>query len=187
MRTRAPSLVVLATMAALLGLMMVGPALAAESAFTATLTGAAEDPAGDPDGTGSAEITIDPATNEVCWDITTANIADAVVSHIHVGGAGTNGGIVVNLDVDGFSGSTEGCVTDAAADLEAIIANPAGFYVNVHTADFPPGAIRGQLAAAQAPPDSAMARPTASPLVPLGMVIVLIGIAAALRTARARA
>lgn len=187
MRTRASSLVVLAAMAALIGLMMVGPVVAAESAFTATLQGgAAEDPAGDPDGSGLASITIDPVTNEVCWDITTTNIADAVVSHIHVGATGTNGGIVVNLDVDGFSGSSEGCVTDAAADLEAIIANPAGFYVNVHTADFPPGAIRGQLAAAAAP-DTAMARPTTSPLVALGMVFMLIGIAAALRRARARA
>lgn len=186
MRTRAPSLFVLAVLAALVGLMMVSPALAAETAFTATLVGgAAETPAGDPDGTGTAAITIDPVTNEVCWDITTTNIADAVVSHIHVGAAGTNGGVVVNLDVDGFSGSSAGCVTDAAADLDAIIANPAGFYVNVHTADFPAGAIRGQLVAA--PPNSAMAQPTVSPLVPVGMLLVLVGIAGALRTARARA
>ncbi|MDP9468816.1 MAG: CHRD domain-containing protein [Chloroflexota bacterium] len=186
MRTRSPSLAVLASLGALLVLVMVSPVLAAETAFTANLVGgAAETPAGDPDGTGTAAITIDPATDEVCWEITTTNIADAVVSHIHVGAAGSNGGIVVNLDVDGFSGTSSGCVTDAAADLEAIIANSAGFYVNVHTADFPAGAIRGQLAAA--PPNSAMARPTVSPLVPLGMLLMLIGIAAALRTARARA
>lgn len=186
MRTRAPSLLVLAVLAALIGLMMVSPALAAETTFTATLAGgAAEIPVGDPDGSGSATITIDPATNEVCWDFTTTNIADAVVSHIHVGAAGVAGGVVVPLDVDGFSGTSAGCVTDAAADLDAIVASPAGFYVNIHTADFPAGAIRGQLVAA--PPNSAMARPTVSPLVGMGMLFLLIGIAAALRTARARA
>lgn len=186
MRTRTPSLVLLALLAALVGLMAVSPVLAAKTTLTATLAGgAAENPAGDPDGSGSATITIDPATNEVCWDITTTNIAAAVVSHIHVGAAGANGGIVVNLDVDGFTGSSKGCVTDAAADLEAILANPAGFYVNVHTADFPPGAIRGQLATSG--PDTALARPTGSPLVALGTLVLLIGLAAALRMARARA
>lgn len=52
---------------------------------------------------------------------------------------------MVDLDLDGFDGSSEGC-NDAAdkASLEAIIANPAGYYVNVHNEAFPGGAIRGQ-------------------------------------------
>jgi hypothetical protein len=29
--------------------------------------------------------------------------------------------------------------------MQAMIDNPANFYVNVHTSDFPDGAIRGQL------------------------------------------
>ncbi|MEX1156926.1 MAG: CHRD domain-containing protein [Chloroflexota bacterium] len=187
MRTVNRSLVALATLAALIGLLAVGPTLAAETTLTAALVGgAAETPTGDPDGTGSATITIDPVTNEVCWDFTTANIAASVVSHIHVGAAGVTGGVVVGLDLDGFSGTSAGCVTDTAADLEAILANPAGFYVNIHTADYPAGAIRGQLAAGAAPPDTAMARST-TPLVALGAMVLLIGLAAGLRSVRARA
>ncbi|HYM52282.1 MAG TPA: CHRD domain-containing protein [Candidatus Dormibacteraeota bacterium] len=187
MRTRTTSLVLLALLAALVGLMTVSPVVAAITTLTATLEGGdAEDPPGDPDGSGTASITIDPATDEVCWDLTTTNIADAVVSHIHVGAAGANGGVVVPLDVDGFSGSSEGCVTDAAADLEAILANPAGFYVNVHTADYQAGAIRGQLATVSGPPNTALARPTGSPLVALGTLVLLIGFATVLRVVRAR-
>lgn len=186
MRTRTPSLVLLALLAALVGLMAVSPVLAAKTTLTATLAGgAAETPVGDPNGSGSATITIDPATNEVCWNFTTTSIADAVASHIHVGAAGVSGGVVVPLDVDGFAGTSVGCVTDTAADLEAILAGPAGFYVNIHTADFPAGAIRGQLATSG--PDTALARPTGSPLVALGTLVLLIGLAAALRMARARA
>lgn len=189
MRTLNRSLLVLATLAALIGLLAVGPAVAAETTLTAALVGgSAEVPdAGDPDGTGSATITIDPATNEVCWDLTTTNIADVVVSHIHVGAAGAAGPVVVNLDVDGFSGTSTGCVTDAVADLEAILTTPAGFYVNVHTGDFPAGAIRGQLVAAAPPPDTAMAPSAATPLVVIGALVLLLGLAAGLRIVRARA
>ena len=110
MRTLNRSLAVLVALAALIGLLAIGPALAAETTLTAALVGgAAEVPAaGDPDGTGTAGITIDPATNEVCWDFTTNNIADAVASHIHVGAAGVAGGVVVGLDTDGFSGTSTG-------------------------------------------------------------------------------
>jgi CHRD domain len=68
--------------------------------------------------------------------------------HIHVGAAGVNGPVQVTL----FSGSTDrGLIFQAArltidAELAAkICADPAGYYVNYHTTDFPGGAIRGQL------------------------------------------
>lgn len=185
MRTRTPFLVTLAVLASVL--MTTGAVLAAKTTLTATLKGgAAETPAGDPNGSGSAIITIDPVTRQVCWNITVTNIAPAVASHIHAGAAGVSGGVVVPLDTDGFTGSTTGCVAaPAAADLQAILDNPTGFYVNVHTAEFPGGAVRGQLALAT--PNTAFTRPMGSPLVPLGTVLVLIGIAGALRKARARA
>lgn len=178
MRRRTPFLVLLAVLVA--GLMSTGAVLAAKTTLTATLKGgSAETPPGDPDGSGTATITIDPATGEVCWDITVTNIAPATASHIHVGAAGVSGGVVVPLDTDGFTGSTTGCAAaPAEADLAAIIASPAGFYVNVHTADFAPGAVRGQLAVMS---DTALPRPTGSPLVPLGLVLVLVGLAGALR------
>ena len=68
--------------------------------------------------------------------------------HIHVGAAGVNGPVQVTL----FSGSTDRRLIVQAAQLQiaatlatAICANPAGYYVNYHTTDFPGGAIRGQL------------------------------------------
>ena len=159
--------------------------LAAETTLNATLVGGdAEDPPGDPDGSGTATITVDTDTLEVCWEIATSNIADAVASHIHEGAAGVNGGVVVGLDTDGFSGSSSGCTAGPdAATLQAIIDNPSGYYVNVHTADFGPGAIRGQLAAAA--PDTAL--PTPSPVGPLslaGALLLLISLAVGARSVR---
>lgn len=120
----------------------------------ASLTGAAEvgEP-GDADGSGSASFTITPETGEVCFAITVSNIAAPAAAHIHVGGAGTNGGVVVNLDWENTKGS--GCVSGASPDLVAITTNPSLYYVNVHNADHPAGAIRGQLAPASAPAELA--------------------------------
>jgi len=169
--------------------LMAGAALASEVTLTATLAGgSAEDPPGDPDGGGTATITIDTGTLEVCWEITTSNIEDATASHIHEGAAGVNGGVVVGLDTDGFSGTTSGCTTGSdAAALQAIIDNPSDYYVNIHTADYAPGAIRGQLAATA--PDTAMQASSPSPSLPVvaGVILLLLGLAAGLRSARLRA
>jgi hypothetical protein len=37
--------------------------------FTVELTGAAEVTGGDPDGSGTATVTVNPGTGEVCWTI----------------------------------------------------------------------------------------------------------------------
>lgn len=171
----------------MLTLITVSATFAAEVTLTATLVGgSAEDPPGDPDGSGTATITIDVDTLEVCWELTTADIADATASHIHTGAAGVNGGVVVGLDTDGFSGSSSGCTTgDDAAALQAIIDSPSDYYVNVHTADYAPGAIRGQLGAAS--PDTALAQP--SPLAPVsvaGLLLLLMGLTLGARTVRSR-
>jgi len=184
LRRRTPFLVLLAVLVA--GLMSAGAVLAAKTTLSATLVGAfAETPPGDPDGSGTATITIDSVTREVCWNISVTNIAASTASHIHVGAAGASGDVVVPLDVDGFTGTTTGCFTPAAsADLAAILANPAGYYVNIHTADYPAGALRGQLATVS---NTALPHPSGSPLLPLAVLVVLIGLAAALRRLQARA
>ena len=43
------------------------------------------------------------------------------------------------------AGESAGCAAVARSLVAAIVASPAGYYVNVHTAEFPAGAIRGQL------------------------------------------
>lgn len=115
--------------------------------LSATLTGAAEIPGpGDPDGTGTAEVTLNPGIGEVCFHIEVANIAlPATLAHIHVGGAATFGPPVVTLTPPGSSGSSTGCVSANRDLVRDIMENPAGYYVNVHNSPFPNGAVRGQL------------------------------------------
>ncbi len=107
--------------------------------FTLPLSGAQEVGAGDPDGTGTAILMIDSVALSIAWNITVANIDPVTADHIHSGGAGTNGPVVVD-----FGGALVGSgLVDP--DLASVLANPDGFYVNVHTGPFPGGAIRGQI------------------------------------------
>ena len=155
MRTRSrPSVALAAALGLLAALALSGTALAAETVLTADLAGSAET---DEDGTGSAMTTLDPEAGTACWELSVENIEPATQSHIHVGAEGESGDVVVPLDVDGFEGTSEGCVEDQdAATLQAIVDDPAGYYVNIHTADFPGGAIRGQLVGASESPDTAL-------------------------------
>jgi hypothetical protein len=171
-----------AVLAVLASLVLAAAALAAESSFSADLTNGGS---GDADGSGTAAITIDPDTGEVCYDLTVENIADVTASHIHVGAEGEDGDVVVPLDVDGFSGTSSDCVDASDADLAAIVDDPAGFYVNIHTDDYPAGAIRGQLAAES--PDTAMELPSSSPWAALGFMFVALAALLVVRAARRRA
>ena len=78
----------------------------------------------------------------------------AVAAHIHPGAVGVNGNPLVRTNLsaaapilmaDGSATTTLPDVPITAADAQAIVANPAGYYFNVHTAVNPNGAIRGQL------------------------------------------
>ena len=104
--------------------------------------------AGDPDGSGEALITVNPGLGEVCWEITAADIRlPATSAHIHEADAGIRGGIVAGLTAPDMSGLATGCRSGLDPELlRRIIQDPARFYVNVHTTDYPAGAIRGQLA-----------------------------------------
>jgi hypothetical protein len=121
---------------------------ASGQAFTANLSGAQEVPPADPDGTGTATILISGTT--VNYTIVVNNITPPIAQHIHVGAAGVNGPIVVNLPGTWVGNTLVGTTTTSPATAAAILANPAGHYVNVHTNDFPGGAVRGQLARLEA-------------------------------------
>ena len=84
-------------------------------------------------------------TNSICTDLEIRQIGAVTGAHIHRGGPGTIGPPVVELDAPDDDDSDD---CDAIGDtlLDEIRNNPGGFYVNVHTADFPDGAIRGQIA-----------------------------------------
>ena len=102
---------------------------------------------GDPDGTGSAKITLNEGRGQVCWDITVAGITlPAAAAHIHEGVVGQAGDIVVTLSPPGANGKSSGCRSGVnRALIKDITENQQNYYVNVHTSDFPAGAVRGQL------------------------------------------
>lgn len=117
-----------------------GTALAHDVGFTASLSGS------DASLSGTATVTVNDEEKQVCAKVTTT-VKDAVAMHIHKGAAGANGPIAVPLDIKSINGDRV-CVPTTTAVAEAIQANPAGYYVNVHTPAAPAGAERGQLVAA---------------------------------------
>jgi hypothetical protein len=180
MRTRTRTSLALAVALGLIAsLSLASVVFAAETTLTATLAGDAET---DEDGTGSATVVLDPDAGTACWDMSAEGIDPVTISHIHVGAAGASGDVVVDLDLDGFEGSSEGCNDAADADaLQAIIDDPAGYYVNLHNEAFPGGAIRGQLAAAN--PNTALPTTDRSPVI-FGVLVLALATAIALRTWR---
>jgi hypothetical protein len=109
--------------------------------LTASLSGT---PEGDAAGSGTAQVVINEATGELCYELTVENIAPATMAHIHVGGPDEAGGVIVPLDAP-TEGTAQGCLTPDAEAIAAILQNPEGYYVNVHNEPFPGGAVRGQL------------------------------------------
>jgi len=115
---------------------------------------------GDPNGRGEAYvfgIDGDPAT--LCYVLTVEKITTATAAHIHEGKRGENGPIVANLAAPA-DGNAADCLTQGEpgkfptdaqgvplTTVAEILATPADYYVNVHNAKYPGGAIRGQLKA----------------------------------------
>ena len=118
--------------------------------FVVPLSGGAT---GDQDGTGQAILTVNAGTGEVCYAITVSGIGEPTEPAFGLGAAHIHdlatGGIFVDLETDwvasdgGFS--TTGCTSADRSDLIAILRNPSGYYVNIHTTEFPGGAISGSL------------------------------------------
>jgi hypothetical protein len=129
-----------------LGLVLFSGYLAAGGRpLSTTMTGGEEVPGpGDPDGSGEAFITLNHGSGEVCFQLTVSDIAPATAAHIHEAPAGVAGPIVVGLTPP-TGGSSSGCVSADRDLIKDIIQNPVEYYVNVHNAGFPAGAVRGQL------------------------------------------
>ena len=115
--------------------------------FNVAMTGAAEAPGpGDPDGSGTARLRLNPGQGEVCFELEVSDIAlPATGAHIHRAPAGSPGPVVIPLTPPDASGSSSGCVSADRALIKDIIQNPEEYYVNVHSSEFQPGAVRGQL------------------------------------------
>jgi hypothetical protein len=144
MRTR---LLVLSALTAVLVTVLV-PAAQAQRTTSRTLiaamSGSEEEPDdGDDSGYGAAIVDF-ASRGRVCFRIEAEEIDRATMGHIHRGARGVAGPVVVPL----FTGAVPArrrCVRVARALRVEIARYPARFYVNVHNADFPAGAVRGQL------------------------------------------
>ncbi len=117
--------------------------------------------AGDPNGRGEAYVFgIDGDAKTLCYVLNVEKIQfvePGMAAHIHEGAAGENGPVVVNL-ARPFDGDAADCLTEGeilpngagafptGEKVADILANPSGYYVNVHNPEYTGGAIRGQLA-----------------------------------------
>ena len=139
----------LALLLAILALVMSAATVSAQTTLSTSLTGDEEAPGpGDKNGKGWVTLTIE-ADGTICYDAKVQAIGREITgAHIHTGAAGVAGAVVVDLDpfgADVTGNKATHCVRTSPATAAAIIANPSGYYVNVHTTDYPAGAIRGQL------------------------------------------
>ena len=141
----------LAATAFTLGLTASVGAQGGNNALFAVLTGAKEvdvqgnTGTGDRNGRGSFSATLDG--RQLCYGIQVKNINDPVAAHIHRGGSRVAGPVVQELEhpTAGDPGASSACVRLSRSLARSLRSNPGRFYVNVHTPDFPNGAVRGQL------------------------------------------
>ena len=142
------AIALVASVGLLLASVVTASAATAGVPFTVELTGEAEvTPTGEPnqgdlDGSGTAHLTVNPGTGEVCWTIEVTGVEPITAAHIHKAPSTVNGPVVVP-----FNPWDSGCAMVSRELALDIVLHPSSYYVNVHNADFLPplGALRGQL------------------------------------------
>ena len=99
----------------------------------------------DRDGVAAAKFRI--SGNRFYYFVQWRNTGRPTAFHIHRGKAGVNGPVVIDLLSKGtIRGNTSfGSVAVKSSLLRDIKKNPKNWYANMHTAQFPDGAVRGQL------------------------------------------
>jgi len=127
-------------------LLSAGGAVASPQPLPVSLSGSNEPQGGLPGSSGSATVTVDPASGQVCATVTTS-VTNGVAMHIHRGAPGADGPVVVPFEAKDINAG-RACVAAGTAVAKAIAADPAAYYLNIHTKAAPAGALRGQLATA---------------------------------------
>ncbi len=113
--------------------------------FFVRMNGQKEAPnAGDPDGQGAARL--DFTDDELCYTVDANNVDQLTAAHIHEAPAGVAGPVVITLKVPDKNNSSVACTDVDPQLVKDILADPQNYYVNVHNAAFPSGAVRGQVA-----------------------------------------
>jgi hypothetical protein len=108
------------------------------------LNGKAEVPPGAPTGRGAAIIAF-RGDSTVCWRFAHLHgFTSATFAHIHQGSKGQSSNIVVPLSTAPRL-HHQGCVTLSPVLTKAIWHAPSRYYVNIHSTQYPGGAVRGQL------------------------------------------
>src|SRR5437762_3193061 len=97
---------------------------------------------------GDASMTFDSSLQSITVVMNIANGTSPISGvHIHEAAAGASGNVVADLaSLSPDNGFLTATVALDPAVAQRILKNPAAFYVDVHTQQFPAGAIRGQLA-----------------------------------------
>lgn len=143
MRARFLAAAVLA--AALVAVVATAAFAAMSPVVSAKLSGRAEVPKGPAAGSGLVIFHLNATKGQVCWDFKNVTGIDAATAaHIHKGSAGAAGPVIVPL---GAAYKAKGCTSAPKQVVAQIEEHPNRYYANVHTAKYPAGAIRGQLAA----------------------------------------
>jgi hypothetical protein len=157
MRRQRPILALLAALALLMSISAVSVSatglqgrlfvLALTGNQEATATCAPPTVCGDPDAIAGMALLVLPARDTVCF-ITAWKRIDGTVTaaHIHLAPVGVPGPVKVPLFAGAFNGtdSTRACMP-ANGFAGAIVADPAAYYVNIHSTVYPAGAVRAQL------------------------------------------
>jgi hypothetical protein len=95
---------------------------------------------------GTFAVTADLNASTLVAHANTSGVDDATAAHVHIGFAGTNGGVAIGLAQDPMD-VTRWSVVNAPLDVGRITALRDGrYYINVHTPANPDGEIRGQIA-----------------------------------------
>jgi hypothetical protein len=111
--------------------------------FTIEMTGAQEPAGGDTDGSGLATFRLNPGQERLCYTLEVADIAPATAAHIHEAPVGVAGPVIIPLSAP-TDGDSSACIDVDRDELLEIIQHPEDYYVNVHNASYPAGAVRGQ-------------------------------------------
>lgn len=131
----------------------------AEIRYTASLSGSAEVPPRTTTATGTATFVEEDGA--IDYEVIVNGITAVTASHIHLGAAGSNGGVIVPL----FGGPVTGALTGrlaagtitqssivglsgaAAISMDSLrtLMRNGNAYVNVHSTTYPGGELRGQI------------------------------------------
>ena len=121
--------------------------LAEKTAFTADLKGTSQVPPNDSAGTGKAEVTYDDASHILTWTITYSGLTgDATAAHFH-GPAKVGENADPMIPITQLDSPMKG--SSPLTEDQSKVLTGGEMYINVHTAKYPDGEIRGQLAPAK--------------------------------------